>query len=268
MIKEIVKYPNIPNVPFDAPVRFFDDELKELIQNLKDTIRHYKLEGLAAYQINNQYNVIVVKNEQKDFLVLINPNIYQSSGKIISEEKSIYFGEVSAKITRNKEIKLFYEDINKNTHYITAENEFAILLQRKMDYTLGGTIRYRLNEQEQDNFDMKLQYGDEFIQNTTCETSFLKDKIINFTEYFIAFSFISLLLVVFLNDDNNLILKTIQNYSMSFIFFFILLYFFYGQYESRNNRSCSTCEIGHILGNSLIAFAKLFVLFLLNYIIF
>jgi len=268
MIKEIVKYPNIPSVAFDAPVRIFNNEVKQLIQDLKDTIEHNNLEGLSAYQINNPYNVVVVKNEQNEFLVLINPSIYNSSGEVQSIEKTAYFGDVEAKIKRSKEVKVLYEDINQKTNYITAKGEFAILLQRKIDFTLGGTIRYRLNQDEQDSFDSRLQNGDKFVENTTCPTSFLKDKILNFTKYIIAFSFVSLLLVFFLNEQNDLILQSVQNYSMIFIFVLIVFYLLYGQYESKKNKGCSTCQIGHIYGNAGITFIKLIILFLLNYFIF
>ena len=268
MVKEIVKYPNIQTVAFDAPVRVMNDEIKELIQNLKDTINEHNLKGLAAYQINNPYNVVIVKDENDEFLVLINPNIYSSSGEITSDETSLYFGDIKAKITRNKEIKIMYEDTRLNTQYLNANDEFAILLQRKIDYTLGGTIRYRLSEDEQDEFDMKLQYGEEFSKNTSCPTTFVKDKILSFTEYLIAISFGLLLLVFFLNDENDLILQSIESYSMISILILILTYFLYGQYESKANKGCSTCQIGHIFGNAAIAFAKLSVLFILNYFIF
>ena len=38
MIKEIVRYPSKANIEFNAPVRFFNEELHSLIDDLKDTI--------------------------------------------------------------------------------------------------------------------------------------------------------------------------------------------------------------------------------------
>jgi len=267
MIKEIIKYSNKLSKEFDAQVKFFDDSIKELIQDLKDTIVHNGLDGLSAYQIGNAFNVIVIKKDD-ELIEMINPNIYSSSGKIKSEEKTQYFNDVSAVITRHEEIKVLYEDINKKTHYLTAKDNLGILIQRKVDYTLGGTIRYRLNEKEQDAFDLKLEYGSSYVENDSCPTTFVKDKILNFAEYLIAFSFIILLLVFFLDDKNDLILQSVQKYSMLTIVLLSIIYFFYSIYENSQNKSCSSCQVGNVFGNIIIVIIKLIVLFALNYFIF
>ena len=268
MIKDLVKYPKIPSKEFNAPLRHFDDSLKELIQDLKDTIEANSLKGLSAYQINNPYNVIVVKDENNDFLTLINPKIYHKKDKIISEETTTYFGEVSANIKRDKNIKIVYDDENAQTQYLSASDDFAILLQRKIDYTFGGNIRLRLNEKEQNEFDLKLEYGDKYVQNDSCEISFFKDKIALITKYLTAISIIALLLVLPFNDKNDLILESLENYSMISILVLIIFYLVYGYYESKKNKGCSTCQIGNLFGTALISFIKLFVLFILNIFIF
>jgi peptide deformylase len=268
MIKQLIQYPNIQTVSFDAPVRMVTDEIKTLIEDLKDTIIANDLDGLSAYQINNPYNVIVLKDEQNQLLVLINPSIYSFDDTVITEEQTTYFKKIKASIKRHKHIKVVYEDIDLKTNYLSASDDFAILLQRKIDYTLGGTIRYRLGKKEQENFDMKLEYGDEFIVNSSCPTTYFKDKIKTFTEYLLAFSFISLFLALFLDENNTLILTQIENYSMGLISVLIITYFLYGLYENKKNVACSSCQIGHLLGNSVILFLKLIVLVCLNYIIF
>jgi len=267
MIKEIIKYPKNLTKEFDSPVRHFNDEIKDLIQDLKDTITHNNLDGLSAYQIGNPLNVIVVKNAD-NFLEMINPNIYSSSGKIKSKETTQYFGDVSAILTRHEHIKVLYEDINQKTHYLDASDDFGILIQRKVDYTLGGTIRYRLNEKEQDEFDMQLQYGSSYTQNDSCPTTFIKDKILNFTEYLIAASFIALIFTLFLSNENDLILQSIEKYSMLLILLLLVIYFFYGMYENSKSKSCSSCQVGNLFGNVVISIIKLSVLVALNYLIF
>jgi len=267
MIKELIKYPKTLSKEFNAPVRFFDESLQILIQDLKDTIEANNLEGLSAYQISNPYNVVVIKQED-DYLVLINPRIYHEEGSITSEETTTYFGNISANVTRSSLIKLTYEDQNGNTKYLTASDKLAILIQRKIDYTYGGNIRYRLNSKEQDIFDQKLQYGNDALQNGACPTSSIKDKISIFTNYLIALSFISLLLVFILNDQNILLLQKAQTYSMLSILALILIYIPYGYYEGKINKGCTSCQLGNILGTALIATIKLSILFALNYFIF
>jgi len=264
MTKELIKYPQSLGKEFNAPVRFFDETLNTLIEDLRDTIEANNLDGLSAFQIGNPYNVVVIK-DSNEFLVMINPKIYQENGSITSEETTTYFGDISATLTRASEIKITYEDENANTKYLTANDELAILIQRKVDYTFGGTIRYRLKDKKQDEFDTKLQYGNDALQNASCPTSSFKDKISVFINYLIAFSFISLVLVFILSDKNILLLEQFENYSMIAILSLILIYVPYGYYEGKINKGCTSCQIGNILGTAVIALVKLSILYALNY---
>jgi len=47
--------------------------------------------------------------------------------------------------------------------------------------------------------------------------------------------------------------------------FFIVVYFFYAQYEGKQYKNCSSCQIGNIIGTSAIELFKLLVLFVLVY---
>jgi len=267
MIKELIKYPQSLGKEFNAPVRFFDDNLKSLIEDLKDTIEANNLKGLSAFQIGNPYNVVVIK-EKDDFLVLINPKIYQEKGSITTIETTTYFGDISAELTRASEIKLTYEDIDANTKYLTATDDLAVLIQRKVDYTFGGTIRYRLDGKKQEEFDMKLEYGNDAFLDTSCPTNSIKDKISTVINYLLAASFVALLLVFILNDKNTMILQDAENYAMIAILSLILIYVPYGYYEGKVNKGCTSCQVGNILGTAFIALIKLTLLFTLNYFIF
>ena len=266
MIKELIKYPQSLGKEFNAPVRFFDETLATLIEDLKDTITANNLEGLSAFQIGNPYNVVVIK-DTNEFLVMVNPKIYQENGSLTSEETTTYFGEISATLTRASEIKITFEDKSGNTKYLTVNDELAILIQRKVDYTFGGTIRYRLKDKKQDEFDTKLQYGNDALQNASCPTNSFKDKISILINYLIAFSFIALLFVFILGDNNILLLEKVENYSMLSILTLILIYVPYGYYEGKINKGCTSCQVGNILGTAVIAFVKLSILYTLNYFI-
>jgi len=47
LIKDIITYPTPPSVEYATNVRFFNDGLFTLIEDLKDTIKANKLNGLA-----------------------------------------------------------------------------------------------------------------------------------------------------------------------------------------------------------------------------
>jgi cadmium resistance protein CadD (predicted permease) len=48
----------------------------------------------------------------------------------------------------------------------------------------------------------------------------------------------------------------------------LVIYFFYAQYEGKQYKNCTSCQIGNIIGTTAIGLAKLGVLFILTYFIF
>jgi len=81
LVKDIITYPTPPSVEYATDVRVFDDDLFTLIEDLKDTIKANQLDGLAAYQIGNYFNVVIIKQDD-DFLELINPRVIIPIGKV------------------------------------------------------------------------------------------------------------------------------------------------------------------------------------------
>jgi peptide deformylase len=233
MTKEIVRYPSKANIEFNAPVRFFNDELKELIQDLKDTIIENNLQGLSGYQINNPYSVVVIKNDNGTFLELINPRIIKSNGKITTKEKTTYFNDIEVEITRDKNITVMYEDVDAKQCYIDVSDEKAVLLQRKIDYTFGANFYQRLDKNQQDQLENNLSAGIGVVINNSCPTNFKRDKILKITNI--------VLLILLLSSIFN-IFKEYLSYGFFTTTILIITYFFYAQYEGKKFSNCTSCQ--------------------------
>ena len=264
MIKKIITYPETPSLEFGANVRLFDEELLNLIQDLKDTIQANDLKALAAFQIGSPYNVIVIKDGD-DYIELINARVIKREGSVESVETTAYFPGLSAKTKRYDKIKVMYEDRVANQQFLEADGELSIIIQRKLDYSFGSNFRVRLDDKERALFDSKLEFGTDAITDNGCPTVFKRDRILNTFKY----SFVAGLLGVgasfFLSEENLTILKSVENYGMLFMLFLLVIYFFYAQYEGREYKNCSSCQIGNIIGVTAISFVKLALLFGLNY---
>ena len=100
MIKEIIQYPTVMSLEFGGNVRHFDNTLLELIQDLKDTIVANNLNALAAFQIGSPLAVIVIKQDDGQFLEIINPVIIKREGAITPIETTSYFPGLSGKTKR------------------------------------------------------------------------------------------------------------------------------------------------------------------------
>lgn len=264
MIKKIITYPTTPSLEFGANIRHFDESLFTLLQDLKDTAKDNNLEALAAFQIGSPYNVIILKQDG-EFVEFINPQIITRDGTIQTIEKTAYFPNLSAKTKRYKKIKVMYEDREATQQFIEFENDLSVIFQRKLDYSFGSNFRLRLDDNERKIFDSKLEFGTDAITNNDCPTVFKRDRILQLLKVIFISSLLGFISSFFLDKETLQILSSIENYSMFSMLVLIIIYFFYAQYEGKQYKHCTSCQIGNIIGTSAIELTKLSVLFALNY---
>jgi peptide deformylase len=268
MVKEIVTYPEVPSIEFNAPVRSFNQELFDLIQDLKDTIEANKLKGLSAFQIGSPYSVIVIKQDDGTFLELINAKVLQRKGKMKIKESTIYFPNVEVEVPRDKDIKVMYEDREANQKFLDASDELSALIQRKIDYNFGANIRHRLDKEDRDAFDSQLEFGADALDNNFCPTTFQRDKVLKVVNASLAVALLAVLSKFFISAESVAMISSYLNYALIAIFFLIIFYIFFGYYEGKKYTSCTSCQIGNIIGTSALYFIRLLVVTILKFVIF
>lgn len=264
MIKEIITYPTTPSLEFGANIRFFNEELFSLIDDIKDTMKENNLDALAAFQIGSPYNVIVIKQDDV-YLELINSRIIKREGSVETVEKTAYFPGLSAKTKRYEKIKVMYEDRKGKQQFLEADVDLSITVQRKLDYAFGSNFRVRLSDAERKLFDSKLEFGTDDITNNGCPTVFKRDRILHIFKYMFVAGLVGVGVSFFLSDTNKARLSTIENYGMLIMLLLLVVYFFYAQYEGKQYKNCSSCQIGNIIGVTAISSVKLLILFALNF---
>ena len=269
MIKPIIQYPTTPSKAFDGVVRHYDEALYTLLQDLKDTIEANNLEALAAYQIGSAYTVCVIKKENGDFLECINPIIITKEGTLTPTEKTAYFPNLTGKTKRYQKIKLTYEDRTGKQHFLTAEDDLAILIQRKTDYLLGADFRMRMNEEERNIFQTKLENHTDAVFVESCPTKpTLSTYLLQTITVTLIIGAIGVVVGFFVSDTLALSLSQIENYIMLFVFLLIIIYFFVAKIEGKKYTHCTSCQIGNIFGTALIQMIRLSLLGVANYFVF
>lgn len=266
MVKEIITYPTTPSLEFGANVRFFNDELFNIIQDLKDTIEANDLDALAAYQIGSPLAVIVVKKDD-EFLEFINPKVLKREGNVTPVETTAYFPGLSAKTKRYEKITLMYEDREANQKFLDLEGELSIIMQRKIDYLFGSNFRVRLDKDEKKLFDSKLEFGTDSITQNDCPTVFKRDVILKVFKYLLIFGVIGILASFFVGQENLNIIASAEKYILMSMAVLTVIYFFYAQYEGKQYKHCTSCQIGNIIGTTFIMLIKLLLLFLAYFFI-
>jgi len=157
MVKQIIHYPTPLGMQYATDVRVFDEALFALIDDLKDTIKENNLDGLAALQIGNYYNVIVVRDEDGKLLEMVNPRLIAHEGKTTQKESTLYYGDLEAEIQRHEKICVVYQDRDGKDCSLEVGGALARVIQRKIDYTFGATFILKMSKKERELFEKALE---------------------------------------------------------------------------------------------------------------
>ena len=267
MVQTLIQYPTPLGVEYATDVRIFDEKLFSLIDDLKDTINENNLDGLAAYQIGNYFNVIVIKNDTQ-FIELINPRLIGHKGSVLTEERTSYYPNRSAQIQRFETISIVYQDRNALDQTLKASGSLAILLQRKIDYTFGATFIHKMSKDEKNRFENNLGFSSKKIEKNKdyCPRTFNRDKILIVSNVLVGGIFLILLSSFFIDEKATLnTLWTTQLVSSLIVILLAISYFFYAQYEGKKYVSCDSCQLGNIIGTVTVSLFRLSVIMGLSY---
>jgi peptide deformylase len=127
-------------------------ETKNLIENIKATLyAHTRCVGIAAVQVGILQRVIVVdvsqslkEHRNNGLLMMINPNIVYSSGKISSREGCLSIPDFVGNVVRKKKIKVEYIDIDGKMQKLETNAFEAIVIQHEIDHLDGKVFLDRV----------------------------------------------------------------------------------------------------------------------------
>lgn len=119
-------------------VEVIDEKIRELIQDMKETLHKYDGVGLAAVQVGILKQIVVIhESEDEPIYVLINPEIISQSGTQIVEEGCLSFPNKFAKIKRPEKISIQALDENGKKIKITGEKLLAQVISHEIDHLNG-----------------------------------------------------------------------------------------------------------------------------------
>ena len=126
-----------------SDVTDFNLELKEIIQDLKDTLTHLQRiktigRGLAAPQIGHKKKVILFQLPDRSF-VMVNPKIVWKSEEKFLVWDSCFCFDVAffVEIERHKTIKVEYQDENGNAKTEEFSEDLSELVKHEVDHLYG-----------------------------------------------------------------------------------------------------------------------------------
>ncbi len=114
-----------------------------------DTMYHAEGVGLAANQIGVSLSVMVIDTTPKEDapdlkLVLINPEVVESEGKVKYKEGCLSFPGLSVEVERASKVRVRALNERGEPFEITLEDFPAIVFQHELDHLRGITFIDRL----------------------------------------------------------------------------------------------------------------------------
>ncbi len=127
------------------PVRNFNKELHDLLDDMKVTVRAENGAGLAAPQIGVSLRVVVI-DVQEGFYELINPEIVAFKGEQVGPEGCLSVKGKQGTVRRPAKVKAEYRDRYGKKHKLTAEGFFARAVCHELDHLNGVLYIDRADE--------------------------------------------------------------------------------------------------------------------------
>ncbi len=154
----ILRYPDARLHKVAAPVTVFDDTLKKLVQDLAETMYAAPGIGLAATQVDVHKQVIVVDvSDRRDALVvLVNPEIVESSGVSDIEEGCLSVPGIYELVERAERVKVRAFDQNGTAFTLEAQGLLAVCIQHEMDHLKGKVFVEHLSQLKQQRIRSRL----------------------------------------------------------------------------------------------------------------
>lgn len=118
-----------------------NDEVKQLVDDMAETMYAAPGVGLAATQIGEAVQLFVVDTADdgapSDFRVFINPEILEREGEITWSEGCLSFPGVNEEIDRAAKVRVRAQDREGKTFELTAEGLLAVAIQHEYDHLQG-----------------------------------------------------------------------------------------------------------------------------------
>jgi peptide deformylase len=162
-ILPLVTYPDPRLKIASEPVAALTDDVRQLVQDMLDTMYAKGGIGLAAVQVGHLKRILVMDVDQDErgvpvkSLVLINPEIIWESDEIsVYKEGCLSFPGQYADVERPDRVRVRFMDQQGKMQELEADELLATCLQHEMDHLNGITFTDHLSRMKRDMIHRKL----------------------------------------------------------------------------------------------------------------
>lgn len=138
MIRPIFKYPKDKDILTKQSYKVelpYTDEIKQTIEDLKDTVIASKGAGISAIQIGKPYQICVINWD--GLHVLVNPVVTRARGEHTMKEGCLSVPGLFVKTTRAQKVWITAYDENGNEYEYAQGGNGSYIAQHELDHFEG-----------------------------------------------------------------------------------------------------------------------------------
>jgi peptide deformylase len=155
----ILEYPDPRLLTRAVPVAVVDDAVRQLIDDLLETMYASKGIGLAASQVDIHRRVLVldISDSRDQPMAFINPEILEAEGSAPGEEGCLSLPGIYDKLERAARVRVRALDRNGEPFELQADGMLAVCIQHEMDHLEGKLFVDYLSELKRQLIRRRLQ---------------------------------------------------------------------------------------------------------------
>jgi len=161
MIYSIVKYGDPVLEKPSVPIIKFDDELRQLADDMFESMYAAHGVGLAAPQIGISKRIAVIdvtfKEDPEAKIVLVNPEIIHVEGRLTSNEGCLSIPEFREKVTRARKVTARAQNLKGESFEVTGEELLARALLHETDHLNGKLYISHISALKRDMIKRKIR---------------------------------------------------------------------------------------------------------------
>lgn len=158
-LRTILHYPDPLLKRKAQPVTEFDADLRQLADDMVETMYDAPGVGLAAPQVGELKRLMILDcstgDEPSDLIVAVNPEIIAREGESQEEEGCLSVPGYWACVQRAAQVTMRYQDVAGEVHERDAEGLLAVGIQHEIDHLDGVLFVDRLSSLKRSLFKKK-----------------------------------------------------------------------------------------------------------------
>jgi len=155
----ILRYPDPRLHTKAARVVVVDDAIRQLAADMAETMYEAPGIGLAATQVNQHVQVIIidVSEDKSQLLTFINPEILERSGECEGEEGCLSVPGIYETVKRSEWVKVRALGLDGKPFEMSADGLLAVCIQHEMDHLQGKVFVEYLSRLKQTRIRSRLE---------------------------------------------------------------------------------------------------------------